>query len=91
MGKCSEEYYQGFKSKSIQNPYTPGTEEFNEFERGWVQRQKRGLPIDETQFGREQTSGLTYAMNKNKPTSAAISKKASLDELIRSYGLPKYK
>lgn len=87
MGKRSAEYYQGFNSKSNQNPYTPGTEEFNEFERGWVQRLKQGLPIDE--LHREQTYHLTFAIKKNKPASVTKPKKTTLDGLIKSYGLSK--
>ncbi|ODS04291.1 hypothetical protein [Vibrio scophthalmi] len=38
----SEAYREGMKAKTYENPYEPGTQQFNEFERGWSQRIKRG-------------------------------------------------
>ena len=39
----SKEYEEGFTSKKYSNPYQAGTQAFNDFERGWVQRLKRNL------------------------------------------------
>lgn len=36
-------YNKGFKSECYDNPYDVGTAEFNECERGWAQRIKRGF------------------------------------------------
>jgi len=37
-----EAYNKGFKSESYENPYAIGTDDYNECERGWAQRIKRG-------------------------------------------------
>lgn len=42
----SKAYEEGFSSRKYLNPYSPGSSEFNEFERGWGQRVKRDLPVD---------------------------------------------
>lgn len=73
--------------KVIRALYISGTEDFNEFELGWVQRLKQSLPIDELHG--EKTYHLTFAINKNKPASVAKPKKTTLDGLIKSYGLSK--
>lgn len=89
MGVRTEAFEQGFNSKKYQNPYDPSTEEYDDFERGWTQRLKRGLHIQETTFDWEQTDYLTYAMNKHKPSSVTVTKRPTFDELIKQYGLPK--
>lgn len=38
----SEAYLEGMKAKAYENPYERGTKQFNDFERGWSQRLKRG-------------------------------------------------
>lgn len=38
----SEAYRQGMRAKQYDNPYDRNTVEFNDFERGWSQRVKRG-------------------------------------------------
>ncbi|NOH82831.1 hypothetical protein [Vibrio sp. 03-59-1] len=38
----SKAYDEGLRSSTCCNPYNMGTAEFNDFERGWVQRIKRG-------------------------------------------------
>lgn len=41
MAGRSEAYKKGFNSKFCDNPYDIGTQEYNEFERGWSQKAKR--------------------------------------------------
>jgi len=41
IGK-SEAYIQGMKAKVYTNPYERGSQQHNDFERGWSQRIKRG-------------------------------------------------
>lgn len=48
MSKLSIAYNEGFNSKKYDNPYNPSTQEYNDFERGWCQRVKHGLPIIES-------------------------------------------
>lgn len=91
MGKRSAEFNEGFNSIKYLNLHTPGTFGFNEYERGWLQRLKRGLPVGENQNSRYPIDQLTYAMNKHKPTSVVVTKKATLNELIRVYGHSKVK
>jgi hypothetical protein len=38
----SEAYNKGFTSEYYDNPYAVGSDEYNECERGWAQRIKRG-------------------------------------------------
>lgn len=38
----SEAYNKGFKSEVYANPYSVGSKEYDECERGWAQRIKRG-------------------------------------------------
>lgn len=38
----SEAYDKGFKSERYENPYPVGSDEYNDCERGWAQRVKRG-------------------------------------------------
>lgn len=38
----SKEYKEGFNSRANKNPYDVSTREYNDFERGWSQRVKRG-------------------------------------------------
>jgi hypothetical protein len=40
--KNSEAYDKGFKSECYENPYQVGSNEYNDCERGWAQRIKRG-------------------------------------------------
>jgi hypothetical protein len=40
----SEAYNKGFKTEQYNNPYPVGSNEYNECERGWAQRVKRGYP-----------------------------------------------
>ncbi len=37
----SDAYKEGFRSKYCDNPYQIGTQEYNDFERGWSQKVKR--------------------------------------------------
>ena len=43
MTKRSQAYREGFYSKKNENPYKIGTDEYNEFERGWTQKLKRNF------------------------------------------------
>jgi len=38
----SDAYNKGFKSECYDNPYAVGSDEYNDCERGWAQRIKRG-------------------------------------------------
>ena len=58
MKGTSKAYKEGFKSKANQNPYLINTQEFNDFERGWSQRIKRGY-----------SCGFAYQINETQNTS----------------------
>lgn len=66
MKGTSKAYKEGFKSKANQNPYLINTQEFNDFERGWSQRIKRGYSCGFVyQIENIQNSSLEY-MYKNE-------------------------
>lgn len=87
METRSKEFYEGFHSKAYLNPYPPASNEYDEFERGWTQRLKRGLPILETKFEGEAEDSLTLFKNKNRIAKVEPSKKKSFSELLNYYGL----
>lgn len=89
METRSKEFYEGFHSKAYLNPYPPASNEYDEFERGWTQRLKRGLPIHETKFEGEVEDGLTIFKNRGKPVKNSFSGKKSFKELLEQYGLMK--
>jgi len=89
METRSKEFYEGFHSKAYLNPYPPASNEYDEFERGWTQRLKRGLPIHETKFEGEVENNFTLFRNKNRTTKVESSKKKSFGELLSHYGIKK--
>jgi len=89
METRSKEFYEGFHSKAYLNPYPPASNEYDEFERGWTQRLKRGLPIYETKFEDEVEDALTLYKNRNKTVTVEPQKKKSFSELLTHYGIKK--
>lgn len=85
----SKEFYEGFYSKSCANPYPPASTEYNEFERGWGQRIKRGYPVSGTSFEIESASALRLFKPKSKKVNTGSNKKKSFNELLDQYGLKK--
>lgn len=87
METRSKEFYEGFHSKAYLNPYPPASNEYDEFERGWTQRLKRGLPIHETKFEGEVEDSLTLFKSKNRIVKVESTKKKSFNELLTYYGI----
>lgn len=89
MAKRSKEFYEGFNSKSCANPYPPASIEYNEFDRGWGQRVKRGYAVSGASFEGEPASALTLFKHKSKKVNTGSNKKNSFNELLTQYGLKK--
>lgn len=89
MGARSNEFYEGFNSKSYDNPYQSASMEYNEFERGWTQRLKQGHPVSDTKFEPEPVRPLTLFKYKNKKVEILSNQKKSFNELLGQYGLKK--
>ena len=84
----SKEYEEGFLSRKYENPYDAGTTEYDDFERGWVQRLKRNLPIDESGKIESYSCDLDLAFIKKK-SSQIFEKKKNFTELLAVYGIEK--
>jgi hypothetical protein len=58
----NEAYQKGFKSTLYDNPYSFGSHEYNECERGWSQRLRRGFRcISEPKKKKQRTFQEIYA------------------------------
>lgn len=86
MASNSKAYEAGFSSKKYENSYTPGSQDFNDFERGWIQRVKRNLPVEsgcQVKIDDEEEQKVTKTpipIIKQKP-------KERFEELKRKYGV----
>lgn len=56
----SEAYDKGFKSECYENPYDVGSDEYNECERGWAQRIKRGYRCNPINSSNKKTKPKTF-------------------------------
>lgn len=84
----SKEYEEGFLSRKYENPYDAGTTEYDDFERGWVQRLKRNLPIDESGKIENNFCDLDVVLRKKQPSHIVLEKK-KFTELLAVYGFKK--
>ncbi|CAM3881685.1 hypothetical protein [Rheinheimera salexigens] len=82
----SKEYEEGFLSIKYSNPYKIGTQAFNDFERGWVQRLKRNLPVELTLKADEPI----YSQKSREGKASVLpieSDKRTFKSLLKKYGL----
>lgn len=86
MASNSKAYEAGFSSRKYENPYTRGSQDFNDFERGWIQRVKRNLPVEsgcQVEIYDEEAPKVT-----KRPISVVKQKpKERFEELKRKYGV----
>lgn len=86
----SKEYEEGFASKMYSNPYQWGTREFNDFERGWVQRLKRNIYVEVTWKDNDEFCALNRSASK-LALSRTPPPKLSFKDLLDKYGHNKSK
>jgi len=84
----SKEYEEGFSSKKYKNPYDAASLEYDDFERGWVQRLKRNMPIDYSGKIEACACDLDRKFIK-KQSSKALLKNKNFNELLEAYGIKK--
>jgi len=82
----SKEYEEGFSSRKYANPYKPGTPEFNDFERGWVQRLKRNLPVELTWKDENEYCALNRSASK-AGLNRLPQPKLGFKSLLKKYGI----